>query len=86
MIAHSKPVHVADADTLYRTPATKEGNAAASTVRLPAPLDVAVMRCIDPSDMLSNVSVTAVFIGNVPKLIDVKHRFITCVSVQPPQL
>ena len=85
MIAQVYPVQVADDVTLYRTPATNEGNAAARMVRLPAPVDVDVTQLTEPSAMLSKVSVTAVLIGNVPKLILAKHRFISWVSVHPPQ-
>jgi hypothetical protein len=77
---------VCDALTLYRTPATNEGRLAASTVKFPAPVLVWVTVLTLPSARLSKVSVTAVLIGNVPKLTDVRHRFIRSVSAQPPQL
>ena len=80
------PVHVTFALTLYRTPATNEGNAAARIVRLPAPVLVCVTVLTDPSARDSKVSVTDVLTGNVPKLTDVRHKFIRSVSRQPPQL
>jgi hypothetical protein len=43
MMAQVNPVHVCDAVTLYLTFGKKSGNAAADTVRLPDPFEVAVM-------------------------------------------
>ena len=80
------PVHVTFALTLYRTPATNEGNAAASIVRLPVFRLVCVTVLLLPSARDSKVSVTDVLTGNVPKLTDARHKFILSVSEQPPQL